>query len=682
MTDLNNNYNNNNNVSTYNKSFNNKNLTINTGINPETMINQSLQMDNNNNQQANSFIRMIFKIMPKNSQGKTFKNRIAVEMKLDQSTVQELGFEDKNDFESKLKTFRTKEPNYMSEEEFTAFLMCKGNQPPKEEEEKQNEIKEAQLYTLTGQNFNKYPGLGQLTEIEENLPCMSTTTFDFLKNPSTKTRLKHVKKLLGGKKSKSSSNFFNKSKNKYIVNKEDYIYYKDKSKTNSKNKNKTTYNNTLNHSYDYSRQIITNPNNKYNQYEKEFSPDNNYSVNNYGFNPYRYNKKSDINFTVPEPFNFLKNNYHEKKLTKIQEILEERKKNEDDIFNHNFHANPLNEKMFDKSGNLDNIINREKMKREERIKSKINDIKANMKPFSFYDKDFESFYARKNQECIPPKFIPFKANPIKWRSQVKMYDGIMDNENARKERNKRRAEELLSKAALPPRMEMHEKQKKLQEEEEKKMEKVKDKQDKEKRLFKAKNAPNFEKLHEKFINTLEKKKRAAHPTVPEPFTFHEPKKKADLCNFLDFENNPKSKNPKKNKSIEKIRKTMHKKPKIEPATTKSLTLLMETRRKELEMRKKKAEDIIREDEQRIKKQNDFNERVRKSAVMIENKKNWKELEDKRKRNMEQFHQDQIDYKKKKKKRFEEMKQRVSNRPLMMEEVVRKKDVNNMEQEKA
>ena len=43
MTDLNNNYNyNNNNVSTYNKSFNNKNLTINTGINPETMINQSL----------------------------------------------------------------------------------------------------------------------------------------------------------------------------------------------------------------------------------------------------------------------------------------------------------------------------------------------------------------------------------------------------------------------------------------------------------------------------------------------------------------------------------------------------------------------------------------------------------------------------------------------------------------
>ena len=679
MTDLNTNtYNNtfnntNNNVNPYNKSINNKNLTINTGINPETLVNQSLQMENNN-QQSNSFIRMIFKMMPKNSQGKTFKNRIALEMKLDQNTVQELGFEDKNDFETKLKNFRTKEPNYMSEDEFTTFLMCKGQQPPKEEE-KQNEIKEEQLYTITGQNFNKYPGLGQLTEVEDNLPGMSTTTFDFLKNPSTKTRLKTVNKLLGGKKSKSSSNFFNKSKNKYIVNKEDYIYYKDRNKPNGKNKR--TFNNTLNHSFD-AKQMVTNPNTKYNQYEA----DDFYSANKYGFNPYRYNKKSDINFTVPEPFNFLKNNYHEKKLTKIQEILEERKKNEDDVFKNTFHANPLNKKMFNKAGDLQNITAKEKEKRDRRIEKKKNDIIANMKPFSFYDKDFNDFVTRKNQECIPPKFIPFKANPIKWRSQVKMYDGMLENENTRKERNQRRAEELLAKAALPPRMEMHEKQRKLQEEEEKKMEKEYDKKEKEKRLFKAKNAPNFEKLHEKFINTLEKKKRAARPTVPEPFTFHEPKKKADLCNFLDFENNPKAKNPKKNKSIEKIRKTMHKKPKIEPATTKSLTLLMETRRKEIETRKKKAEDIIKEDEQRIKKQNDFNERVRKSAVMIENKKKWKELDDKKKENVETFNKSQIDKRKEYKKKLDEMKQRVSNRPLMMEEVVRKKDVNSMEQDKA
>ena len=37
---------------------------------------------------------------------------------------------------------------------------------------------------------------------EEILPGMSTTTFDFLKNPSTKARLNHVNKILKNKKSK------------------------------------------------------------------------------------------------------------------------------------------------------------------------------------------------------------------------------------------------------------------------------------------------------------------------------------------------------------------------------------------------------------------------------------------------------------------------------------------------
>ena len=127
---------------------------------------------------------------------------------------------------------------------------------------------------------------------------------------------------------------------------------------------------------------------------------------------------------------------------------------------------------------------------------------------------------------------------------------------------------------------------------------------------------------------------------------------------------------------------MHKKPKIEPATTKSLTLLMDTRRKELEMRKKKKEDILREDEQRIKKQNDFNERVRKSAVMIENKKKWKELEDKKKNGKRDFKIHEKEEFKEYKKKLDEMKQKISNRPLMMEEVVRNKKVSSMEQENA
>ena len=668
---------------------NKKKLTINIGnnngeLNHESLVNQSVQMekdnqDNQENQLPSPFIKMIFNMMPKNFKGKTLKNRIGFEMKLNDDMVKELGFEDKKDFEDKLNKYKTEDANFMSEEEFTQFLQCKGIQPDEDEDQ----IKENQLYSQTGQNFYKYQHmLDQLGDNEEVfLPGMSTTTFDFLKNPSTKKRLRALQ-TLNNTQSKSTSNMLLHAKNKnFPVDKEDYILYRDRYRTNNKN----SRNNKLNRSYD-SRQVRTNPNMynnmnmsvNNNNYEPENSPQNTYN----NFNIYRYQKKSDINFTVPEPFNFLKNNYHEKKLSKMKEILEERQKNEDEVFKHTFHANPLNKKMFNQAGNLENITEKEKEKRDRRIELKKKEIIANMRPFSFYDKDFDDFYARKHQECIPPEFVPFKANPIKWRSQVKMYDGMMENDFTRKERNQRRAEELLAKAALPPRMEMHEKQKKLQLEEEKRVQKEKNRQDKERRLFKAKKAPDFERLHEKFINILDKKKRAAHPTVPEPFTFHEPKRKADLCDYLDYENNPKAKNPKKNKSIEKIRKTMRKKPQFEPATTKGLTLLMETRRKELEMRKKREEDLIKENEQRIKKQKDFNERVNGSVAMIEYRKKGKELKDKRQQQKDTFAQTQKDMVKDHIQKMQAMNQRVSNRPLMMEEVSKVKDVNEMKQSNA
>ena len=661
-------------------------------INHESIKNKSVQLekdnkDNKDIQPPNSFLKMIFNMMPKNFKGKTLKNRIGFEMKLNDDMVKELGFENKKDFEEKLNKYKTEDANLMSEEEFTQFLISKGQQEDEEEKNK-NEQNDNQLYSLTNQNYYKYQDmLNQIGDTDEFLPGMSTTTFDFLKNPSTKARLKSLQ-TMNDTRSKSTSNMLLHAKNKnFPVDKQDYILFRDRYRIKNKNPN----NNKFTHSFE-SGQVRTNPNmrpnmnmslnnNNYNNnsyYETENMPLNTYN----NFSIYRYQKKSDINFTIPEPFNFLKNNYHEKKLSKMKEILENRQKNEDDVFKHTFHANPLNRRMFNKAGNLKNITEKEKEKRERRIELKNNEIKANMRPFSFYDKDFESFVTRKNQECIPPKFIPFKANPIKWRSQVKMYDGMVENEFSRKERNKRRAEEQLAKAALPPRMEMHEKQKKLQIEEEKRVEEEKNRQDKEKRLFKAKKAPNFEKLHEKFISILEKKKRAAIPTVPKPFTFHEPKRKAELCDYLDYENNPKAKNPKKNKSIEKIRKTMKKKPQFEPATTKSLNLLMETRRKELEMRKKREEDIIKEDEQRIKKQKDFNARVNGSVVMIEHKKKWKELEDKKKEAKDTFAQQEKEKVKDYKQKMQEMNQRVSNRPLMMEEVSKVKDVNAMGQTNA
>ena len=606
------------------------------------------------NSKNNSFIKMIFRLLPKNNKGKTLKNRIPLEMKLDEDTIKELGFKDEDDFKDKLIKFPTKEINYMNEEEFTSFLLNKGRDPNQiNEEENQN-------------NFQN------ILIPEENLPGMSTTTFDFLKNPSTKARLNHVNKILKGKKSKSSTNLFNKNKNKknLRIDEQDFIYYKDRHKhklNNSYEKNNYTKENNINY------QI--NNNNLHHTYTNNFY--NSKNNNNYNFME-KYNKKSDINFTVPEPFNFLKKDYHEKKLTKIQEILEERQKTENEILNHKFRHNSPNKKMFT-SPNVQTKTELENKKRKERIQLLNEEIKANMNPFSFYDKDELKYKEKLKQECIPPKFVPFKANPIKWRSQVKVTQGLLDNELARKERNQTRAQELLAKAALPPRMEMHEKHKKLRLEEEKKIEKQNLKNEKEKRLFHAKESPNFKRLQEKFINSLENKKRLANPTVPQPFTFHQPKKKAELCNFLDFENNPKNKNPKKNRTMEKVKKNMLKKPKFEPATTKGLTLLMSTRRKEIEMRKKKEEDIIREDEQRNKKHQEFNDRVKNSEVIIKNKKWKKELKNKIDEAFENKKSEMKKYGEGYKNTLKIINQKVNNRPLMMENVVKKEEVNAMDE---
>jgi len=69
---------------------------------------------------------------------------------------------------------------------------------------------------------------------------------------------------------------------------------------------------------------------------------------------------------------------------------------------------------------------------------------------------------------------------------------------------------------------------------------------------------------------------------------------------------------------------MQRKPKIEPPSTKSLKLLMDTRRKELENRKFREESMKLEDEKRRERQKRLNKRVRSSSVMQTNKKQLEE----------------------------------------------------------
>ena len=68
-------------------------------------------------------------------------------------------------------------------------------------------------------------------------------------------------------------------------------------------------------------------------------------------------------------------------------------------------------------------------------------------------------------------------------------------------------------------MEMHEKQKKLQEQEKKIYEAKMEEEEKKMRKFKSNKVPNFVKEQEEFLSKLDRMKKAAKPTVPEPFNF-------------------------------------------------------------------------------------------------------------------------------------------------------------------
>ena len=121
---------------------------------------------------------------------------------------------------------------------------------------------------------------------------------------------------------------------------------------------------------------------------------------------------------------------------------------------------------------------------------------------------------------------------------------------------------------------------------------------------------------------------------------------------------------------------MQKKPDIEPPSTKSLKLLMDKRRKDLEERKKKEEKIKREDAARIERQNRLNHRVRSSSVIRGNKK---KLEENKKIKTENFLSGLEQNKQTYEDKLKIIHQNVENRPLMMESAVIKKNVVEMKE---
>ena len=581
-------------------------------------------MDKNAKSNVGSFIafaKLVFSLIDKDQNGFITKEYLLENVSLDDRILQDLGFKDQNEFKELL--LNSNKGDKITENDFVNILLSKAGI-----------LDDYPMMTMNNINAstNEFRGnSGDIVKISDDedsdfdLPGLRTHVYDFLELPDNYQKLEALKKL-------EEENLYDSIKpNKKLSKKKKNIIL-DLSKN---------------------RKIAI----SYHEYLTFLR---------------RYHHKDQINFTIPEPFEFLKKNYQKKKIQKIKEILEDRVKDENYFVYYQFHANELKKGIW--GNQMQNIIEYEKEQRQQRTEKLKEKIIAEMKPFSFYEKDERKYKEKIKQEPIPPTFPPFRANAIKWLSQVLIYEDMLkQEEEERNIRIKERMEKTAKASKLPPRMDMYEKERKEREEQKKIELKKLEYEENEKRKFKAKKVPEFSKLQEEFEDKLkrmkEERKKERKALKPIPFTFHEPKKKvAELCQYLDQENDPYVKNPKrqgKDEEIKEIIKRMQRKPKIEPKSTHSLDLLMELRRKELEDKENQQKLKELEDNIRAEQQSRLRERVLNSKAIVDHTNQLNEIKQKR---MEEFREELQRQEESYKAELARRLERVYNRPLLVEQV--------------
>ena len=581
-------------------------------------------MDKNAKSNVGSFIafaKLVFSLIDKDQNGFITKEYLLENVSLDDRILQDLGFKDQNEFKELL--LNSNKGDKITENDFVNILLSKAGI-----------LDDYPMMTMNNisASTNEFRGnSGDIVKISDDedsdfdLPGLRTHVYDFLELPNNYQKLEALKKL-------EEENLYDSIKpNKKLSKKKKNIIL-DLSKN---------------------RKIAI----SYHEYLTFLR---------------RYHHKDQINFTIPEPFEFLKKNYQKKKIQKIKEILEDRVKDENYFVYYQFHANELKKGIW--GNQMQNIIEYEKEQRQQRTEKLKEKIIAEMKPFSFYEKDERKYKEKIKQEPIPPTFPPFRANAIKWLSQVLIYEDMLkQEEEERNIRIKERMEKTAKASKLPPRMDMYEKERKEREEQKKIELKKLEYEENEKRKFKAKKVPEFSKLQEEFEDKLkrmkEERKKERKALKPIPFTFHEPKKKvAELCQYLDQENDPYVKNPKrqgKDEEIKEIIKRMQRKPKIEPKSTHSLDLLMELRRKELEDKENQQKLKELEDNIRAEQQSRLRERVLNSKAIVDHTNQLNEIKQKR---MEEFREELQRQEESYKAELARRLERVYNRPLLVEQV--------------
>jgi len=586
-------------------------------------------MDKNAISNVSSFIafaKLVFSLMDKEQNGFITKDYLIENVSLDDRILQDLGFKDQNNFKELL--LNSNKSEKITENDFVQILLSQAGILDDYQMMNVNNISSS-TNEFKGNTTNSNGGdIVKISDDEDSdfdLPGLRTHVYDFLELPDNFQKLEALKKL-------EEENLYDSIKSGSKIHKKKKNIILDLSKN---------------------RKIAI----SYHEYLTFLR---------------RFHHKDQINFTIPEPFEFLKKNYQKKKIQKIKEILEERVKDEDYFVYYQFHANELKKGIW--GNQMQNIIEYEKEQRQQRTEKLKEKIIAEMKPFSFYEKDERKYKEKIKQEPIPPTFPPFRANAIKWLSQVLIYEDMLkQEEEERNIRIKERMEKTAKASKLPPRMDMYEKERKDREEQKKLELKRIEYEENEKRKFKAKKVPEFSRLQQEFEDKLKRmkdeRKKERKALKPIPFTFHEPKKKvAELCQYLDQENDPYVKNPKregKDEEIKEIIKRMQRKPKIEPKSTHSLDLLMELRRKELEEKENQQKLKEIEDSIRAEQQARLRERVLNSKAIVDHTNQLNEIKQKR---MEEFKEELQRQEESYKAELARRLERVYNRPLLVEQV--------------
>ena len=380
-------------------------------------------MDKNAISNVSSFIafaKLVFSLMDKEQNGFITKDYLIENVSLDDRILQDLGFKDQNNFKELL--LNSNKSEKITENDFVQILLSQAGILDDYQMMNVNNISSS-TNEFKGNTTNSNGGdIVKISDDEDSdfdLPGLRTHVYDFLELPDNYQKLEALKKL-------EEENLYDSIKSGSKIHKKKKNIILDLSKN---------------------RKIAI----SYHEYLTFLR---------------RFHHKDQINFTIPEPFEFLKKNYQKKKIQKIKEILEERVKDEDYFVYYQFHANELKKGIW--GNQMQNIIEYEKEQRQQRTEKLKEKIIAEMKPFSFYEKDERKYKEKIKQEPIPPTFPPFRANAIKWLSQVLIYEDMLkQEEEERNIRIKERMEKTAKASKLPPRMDMYEKERKDREEQKK-----------------------------------------------------------------------------------------------------------------------------------------------------------------------------------------------------------------------